>query len=182
MDKVAIFIDAGCLDKILQNSFGKPRLDFRKLIAALSEGKELLRAYYYHCMPYQGTNPTLEEKDRYRKKQSFIHRLSEIPRLECRQGRLARYSDPSVKGGLRYEQKRVDVMMAGDLVRLSATGKINDAILITGDSDFVPAIIETKQFGIVVHLFYVPPINDELREACDERTIISQELIDKIRM
>lgn len=182
MDKVAIFIDAGCFDKILANSFRKTKVDFQKVISVLSEGKDLLRAYYYHCMPYQGTTPTPEDKERYRKKQGFIHRLSEIQRFECRQGRLRRFPDPSAPSGYGFEQKRVDVMMAGDLVKLSATGKINDAILITGDSDFVPAIIETKQLGIVVHLFYYPPINDELREACDERTIIDQALIDRMKM
>lgn len=179
MDKVAIFIDSGYLDKLLKNEFRSPQIDLGKLARVLSSGRELLRSYYYYCMPFQSTHPTPYEKELYIKKQKYIHALSKIPRLELRQGRLAKF--PDGHGGFEFKQKRIDVMMASDLIRLSATGKINEAVLITGDSDFVPAIKEAKDLGVVVKLYYSPnAINAELLLSCDERIEIKKDLIETI--
>ena len=73
-------------------------------------------------------------------------------------------------------------MLGVDLVNLSAREQISTAILITGDSDFLPAIEVSKNAGIAIHLYHGgaanPPHND-LYNACDDRTQFSQELIEK---
>ncbi|MDA8211098.1 MAG: hypothetical protein M0021_04375 [Clostridia bacterium] len=57
-DKVGIFIDGAYLDKILQDEFGSPRIDYEKLAGWMSQGIPIFRTYYYHCLPYQGNPPT----------------------------------------------------------------------------------------------------------------------------
>jgi hypothetical protein len=48
--------------------------------------------------------------------------------------------------------------------------------------DFVPAVQAAKEAGVLVHLFHSDQaFHYELRDACDDRTLISEELIDKCR-
>lgn len=52
----AVFIDGGYIDKVLQFEHAGVRIDYSKLVRQMVQPDELLRAYYYHCLPYQG-NP-----------------------------------------------------------------------------------------------------------------------------
>ncbi len=72
----AVFIDGGYWAAMLRDEFsstvtdpatGEPRVvpakvDFGKLVESMASGYELLRAYYYYCMPYQSNPPTQEER------------------------------------------------------------------------------------------------------------------------
>ena len=175
MSRCAVFIDGGYLNKILEHEFSRPLLDYGKLSQELAGDTERLRTYYYHCMPYQGDPPTEEEKQRHANMARFIEALKRLPRFEFRQGRLAKR-----EGG--FEQKRVDIWIAVDLVRLSFSHQITKAIIISGDSDLVPAIEAAKDAGVVVELWYSRrAVHNELLQAADERFEITQSLIDKIR-
>ena len=91
-----------------------------------------------------------------------------------RAGRLGRV-------GGEFVQKRVDIALAADLVRLSCGRMIGKAVIVTGDSDFLPAIEAAKDAGVLVTLFYSESsIHDELLSAVDERTPIDQDLIDLV--
>jgi uncharacterized LabA/DUF88 family protein len=126
-------------------------------------------------MPLQSDPPTPEERARYAAKDRFIYRLKSLPRFEVRLGRLRRI-------GREYEQKRVDVMLSVDLVRLSWAQQIRKAVLVTGDSDYVPAIQAAKDAGVLVVLYYCRnlPVHDELLLACDDRHEITQDLINSV--
>ncbi|WGM90648.1 MAG: NYN domain-containing protein [Candidatus Bathyarchaeum tardum] len=58
---------------------------------------------------------------------------------------------------------------------------MDKAVLITGDSDFVPAVNVAKEEGIVTILYYskkrVLYVHNELLECCDETYEITQEII-----
>ncbi len=171
MERVAIFIDEGYLNKALE-SLGRPRLDYGRFIEAIQGDMPLLRTYYYYCMPYQSPTPTPEERNMYQAKLSFVRYLSRLPRFELRQGRL-------IKRGTEYVQRRVDIMLASDLVRLSVSGQIKEAVLVAGDSDFVPAIAIAKDAGVLVTLCYAPgAAHDELLDACDELVPITRDLLE----
>ncbi len=75
-------------------------------------------------------------------------------------------------------------MLSVDLVRLSSSSKIDKAILVSGDSDFVPAVRVAKDEGVIVELFYSTGqnISDELFQVCDDRFVITKEMIDKCTM
>lgn len=175
MSRIAIFIDGGYLKKVLK-LFEEPRIDYLKFSERLVAGKERLRTYYYDCMPYRSNPPSAEETKRYAAMQRFVESLRRLPRFEVRLGRLAKR--PS-----GFEQKRVDVLFAVDLTRLSASRQIGQAALVTSDSDFVPAIQAAKDDGVLVQLYYSPRLsyNDELLQACDDRIEINQDLINAVR-
>lgn len=173
-----MFIDGGYFQKLLQFVFRSPRIDFEKFSEMICEDCERLRTYFYYCMPYQSDPPTEEERERYSKSDKFVFSISRLNRFEVRLGKLIYV--PSTN---EYVQKRVDVLLSVDLVRMSWDHQIGKAVLVTGDSDFVPAIQAAKDAGVLTVLYYSrahPQVSalDELLYACDERVEITQELID----
>ena len=176
MGRCAVLIDGAYLDKVLDNDFSRAKIHIGRLGDELAGSMERLRTYYYHCMPFMSTPPTPEERTRFASMDSFIFNLRKLPRFQFRQGKLQ-------KIGNDFRQKRVDILMAVDLVRMSASQQIEKAILITGDSDLVPAIESARDSGVIVELhFSSNSRHDELLQACDERFEITRNLIDKVRL
>lgn len=179
MSRIAIFIDGAYLQYVLKEDFGSPRLDFRLLSQKLAGGKEILRTYFYDCLPYQSQNPTPEERDRFGKKQRFFAALEKNPRFQVRQGRLE-FRGNDHRGCPIFEQKRVDILMGVDLALLAAKHQITDAAIVAGDSDFLPAIEAAKTEGVVVHLYHGRSPHRDLISSCDERIRIEQPFVDSV--
>lgn len=151
--RIAIFIDGGYLEKIIKNEFAEVSIDFAKLVEVLREGRELLRTYYYHCLPYQSNRPTPEESDRFAKKEGFFSYLRRLPRFSVRLGKLA-FRGTDNAGNKSFEQKGIDTLLSIDMVNLAATRQVSDIILLAGDSDYIPAIEVTKTHGVGVILYH----------------------------
>ncbi len=181
-NRCAIFIDGAYMEKVLKNEFDEIRIDFEKLSSELAKGVPILRTYYYNCMPFQDDPPTEHQKEMHAKRDSFIARLQKLNRYEVKLGKLVKRPCDNCHY-IRFEQKRLDVLMAVDLVRLSASRQIDQAILVTGDSDFVPAVNVAKMDGVLVQLYYSNRSkSDELYDACDERFEIKRKLIQKVKL
>ena len=179
MSSAAIFVDGGYFDRVSRDC-GSPRIDFGKLATELAKPNDLLRTYYYHCLPYQSVPPTQEEIDRHLGKQRFFSALNRLNRFEVREGKLEfRGVDKDTLKPI-FEQKRVDIYLGVDLVLLAVKNKIARAILITGDSDFLPAIRAAKNEGVLIHLYHgsgpQQPHRD-LWEEADDRTLITPDLL-----
>ena len=185
MGIAAAFIDGGYLDKVLYYDHTNQRIDYAKLVKKMVHPDELLRAYYYHCLPYQGNPPTEEEKSRYSSMHRFTTALSFLPRFEVRLGRLAfRGREPN--GEPIFIQKRVDCMFGVDMALLAGKGKITNVSILSGDSDFIPAIEAVKREGVLVTLWHGRFSQDtspsrQLFEVCDERRELTNEIINEIR-
>jgi uncharacterized LabA/DUF88 family protein len=182
-NQAAVFIDGGYLAKVMSQEFGSPRIAFEKLAIKMAGDDELFRAYYYNCLPYQGTHPSFEESERYGKARRFMDALNRLPRFEVRLGRIAARGIDSVTGERIFQQKRVDIMLGVDLVLLAAKGRIHRAALFTGDSDFIPAVQIAKNEGVHVHLFHGNrgQVHDEIWTSADDRTQVTAEFFDSIR-
>ncbi|MGH8005972.1 MAG: NYN domain-containing protein [Candidatus Binatia bacterium] len=182
--RAAVFIDGGYLDKVLQEDFASPHIAYDKLVVALTQTKDLFRTYYYHCPPYQSNPPTSEESKRYGRKHAFFTRLSLLPSFEVRLGRLVKQGYDE-KGRPIFIQKRVDCMIAVDMVLLAAKRQVTHIELISGDSDFVPAVEAVKRESVVVTLWHgnfqgkTSPSRD-LYKTCDDRQPITRDLISRI--
>lgn len=177
MEKAAIFIDGGYLNRILKDKFAQLNIDYAKLSEAACEELKLsrLRTYFYHCMPLiRPGNKNDEQK--HAEMQRFVSKLRRLPRFEVRLGRLQ-----LING--QFKQKMVDVLMSLDIVGMSFGGQIQHAILVAGDSDFIPAIRKAKDQGAIVHLFYHPAsVHNELLDEIDELHVLSPEFIEKIKL
>jgi uncharacterized LabA/DUF88 family protein len=174
MRTFAHFIDAGHLDKTLAAS-GIRRIEFDRLLSLLAidahtaDSEEVFASYYYDCLPYLGMDPSIAEREQHNAKRSFFAAIGRTYGLTIRLGVLARRDD-LVTGRSCFTQKRVDGQITSDMVLLAARGHITDAILLTGDSDLIPAVETAKDQGIRVHLFHGSSAHRDLIDACDTHT------------
>ena len=174
-NRAAVFIDGAYLTKVLEIDFGKPRIDLASFSDILCGDYERLRTYYYNCMPYQSCPPTDDERRRFAAMDKFIYTIKKLPRFEVRLGRLG------CVGG-EFIQKRVDISLAVDLVRLGCARVIGKAVIVTGDSDFLPAIEAAKDMGVLTVLYYSKTsVHDELLAAVDEGFVIDKGLIERVK-
>ena len=180
-DKVGIFIDGAYLDRIFQDEFRSPRVDYEKLASWLAQGIPIFRTYYYHCLPYQSNPPTSDESQRFSKRQSFYNRLSQLPRFDVKLGKLE-FRGFKTDGAPFFIQKRVDILLGVDLVLLAAKQRITHATIFAGDSDFLPAISVAKNEGVLITLCHgtTHPPHDDLWKSADERIPLTQDVINSI--
>ncbi len=184
MSRLAILIDGGYVDKVLQDEFGGAKILYDKLaqeVAGLvSSQQNILRVYYYHCLPFKSDPPTREEAERFSSSQNFFDALNRLPRFEVRLGRIyprGRNAD----GTMKVEQKMVDVLISVDLVRLATRGQVTDIVIASGDSDFVPAIQVAKDEGVLIWLLHGAKPHSELLNIVDERLRLNAELMKRIK-
>jgi len=181
MSRVANFIDGAYLSFLLRDEFSLSKIDYQALADRMADGVDILRTYYYNCPPFQSSKPTVAEKKRFAKAQSFFTALERLSRYEVRLGRLApRGID---KGGNPiFQQKRVDIMLGVDLALLAGKNQITHAHLLAGDSDFIPAVAAAKNEGILVRLYHGQNCHKDLWDCVDERVPITKAFIDAITL
>lgn len=163
MGRAAVFLDDGYFGHVTRN-YGDLRVDYESFTDAICEPDNRFRTYYYNCPPWQSDPPTEDEKERMSGYHQFTEALSYLDRFKVREGRLQKIGD-------EYKQKKVDIMLAVDAIKLASTGKIDRAVFVTGDSDFVPVVEGIDGTGVTTTLCYDPnlAIHDSLRSAVDER-------------
>ncbi len=167
--RVAIFIDGGYLDVLLHDECNGCKVSYDKLSRKIAGDIEILRTYYYNCLPYRHDPPTPDEETRYTQAQKFHNALRSSPRFEVREGMLV-HRGRDKNGQPIYVQKGVDVQLCLDLAMLSAKQQISHAAVITGDSDLIPAIHVAKDEGVLIHLYHGKFPHRMLVQIADERT------------
>jgi uncharacterized LabA/DUF88 family protein len=180
----AVFFDAGYMIKVIQNDHNHARVDLGKLSQVMADPDQLLRAYYYNCLPYQSNPPTDEERERYSNMHRFITRLKYLPRFEVRLGRLA-LRGHDARGMPIFVQKRVDCMVGVDMALLAGKRTITNVALFSGDSDLLPAVEAVKREGVLVTLWHGSNASEsrpsrELYEMCDERRELTSDIVARI--
>ena len=185
MGVATVFIDGGYLDKVLYFDHQNQRIRYDKLSEIMAGDNELLRAYYYNCLPYQGNPPTDEERKRYGSMHKFITKLSFLQKFEVRLGRLVQRGYDK-DGKPVFVQKRVDCMVGVDMALLAGKRTITSVALFSGDSDLVPAIEAVKREGVSTTLWHgsLSPKtrpSRELFQMCDVRSELTPTIIKRIR-
>ena len=162
-----IFIDAEYVINSAKHLRGAPgkvsinKINWQSIINRLSEGKKLIRTYYYTAKLDENTN-----NETFQKQAEYLQRLKhDIPFLELRLGRL-------VKMGESWIQKGIDVKLSLDMVIKAFRNHYDVAALIAGDSDFIDLIEEVKdKYGKQVLLLTFDRedamVNEELLLAAD---------------
>ena len=105
--------------------------------------------------------------------------MESFSRYTVRLGRLA-YRGNDRDGNPIFDQKQVDSLLTLDLVQLAMKQAIQEAVLVAGDSDFIPAVIAAKSEGVLVRLFHGDRPHSDLWQEADERIQFSQSFIDSI--
>jgi len=157
LNSTLVFIDEAFLSK-LSRYFGNEkyikfdRLKFAELISKNERGF-LSKVFLYTAPPFQPTNPTKEQilkKEGYDK---FIKRLKEGG-IVIREGRCQRLK---IGGNYIYNQKAVDILLSTDMVTAPVNyPKTKQIILVSNDSDFVPAIefLNERKIKTILYVYY----------------------------
>lgn len=197
MARLAIFIDGGYLDALARDEFSV-WVDYRKFSDQITatvasktpEPVDLLRTYYYHCLPYQSNPATVEEARRYSQKHRLFERLRHLDRYAVREGRLI-FRGLDAGGNPIFQQKRVDLLLGLDFALLSGKKQITHTAVVSGDSDLIPAFDVARQEGISTWLFHGPrqskvggsaTFASELWLAADERIELDQAFMNRVAM
>ena len=173
-EKCAIFIDGGYLNKLLEK-IGKPSVDYVKFSEKICQVLKVsrLRTYYYNCLPFVRKGNKQDEimKD---KKEGFYNKLNRLPRFEVKLGEL------QMIGG-KFKQKKIDVLMSLDIVDKCFESQIQHAIIIAGDSDFIPSIKKAKDYGAITHIFcHKDAVHEKLLDEIDETHYLTKDFFKDI--
>jgi uncharacterized LabA/DUF88 family protein len=181
----AVFIDGAHLSKTLRHAYPDVgRIGYDKLAALVAGPTELLRTYYYNALPYVSHQPTDEELERASKRRRFHDALRHLPNVTVREGRCSRTWSADRQAYV-YKQKYVDVSLCADLVRLASKNRIDVAVLVAGDSDFIPAVEVAKDEGVQVKLLCSPnprEVHADLVAIVDQRMTLDAAMIDAVRL
>lgn len=170
--RAVVLLDGAYLDHLAQGPWahgGRPLpLDLRRLTRHLNQGRRPQAVYYYYALPWISDPPLPAEHHFRGQQEKFLAFLASDPRWVLREGRVER------RGGTRpgdwvFEQKRTDVQIAVDMVRLAWRGEAEHIILLAGDSDLIPALEDAKAAGIRITLAYHPgAVHRDMLAACDD--------------
>ena len=177
MKEAGVFIDGAYLSKMLKY-FGERGIDIGLFVHALCTNEVLFRAYYYDCLPHQSENPTPEERRRLSTKRQFFNSLERLDHFTVREGNLI-FRGNDEHGHPLFVQKQVDLLLGLDLALLVSRRRIDMAILLAGDSDFIPAVRFAREEGALVRLVHGPvgTYKKELWTLSDERVELTQQLL-----
>ena len=157
-ERVAIFIDGSNLYHSLQENCGRFDVDFAAFGQRLTDGRELLRIYYYNVLRDADRDPQA-----YQDQQKFLTALHNTPYIETRLG------SSKMRGQVTVE-KGIDIMVATDLLKFAWDDLYDVAILVSGDGDFAYAVETVKNMGKHVEVAaFTPNLSQELAAAADDR-------------
>jgi uncharacterized LabA/DUF88 family protein len=161
-----LFIDGGCLrETILQigNDYAagaKLEVDF----AALTAGFH--KVFYYDALPSRlGTESEFDFKVRHDAVAAIHDRLGALDRFHVYEGETRRSLSRA-----KQEQKKVDIMIAVDMLTHSFRRNMQQATLLTADLDFKPLLDALVMDGMFVTLWCPPNrTNADLVKSADKR-------------
>ena len=155
VQRVMVYIDGSNLYKSLKYSEGDRKLDLSKFANKLvGQDRQLVRTYYYIAPVDQ-----MKQPEQFRAQQKFFGALRRIDYFELRLGRLV-YSKgwPDVPPS----EKGVDIRLAMDMLVHAVNGNYDVAVLVSGDTDFVDAVLAVKSQGLHVEAALFPGYPDKL--------------------
>jgi uncharacterized LabA/DUF88 family protein len=160
-----LFVDGGCLRAVLtrfsDRYFGgiEIELEYNKFL------NEFTKCFYYDAYPSQ--KPGQSDADYEAIQKDFQARAEHI--AETRGWHV--YEGEAIHRRKRgMEQKKVDVMIAVDMLRHTFRGNMHGATLLTSDLDFKPLLDALVSEGMYVQLWYPPgETSGQLARAADAR-------------
>ncbi|MEJ4113209.1 NYN domain-containing protein [Corynebacterium kroppenstedtii] len=79
-----------------------------------------------------------------------------------------------IETGQRRTQKAVDTRLVADMILAAVRQQCSDIVLVSGDQDMIPGVVEASALGIRVHLygFSWDSMSNALRHKCDSITVL----------
>jgi len=167
--RTAVFIDGGNLYRRLKdlNIKSTGKFDYMGLIRSLANNDRLVYVGYY-----VGQVKIERENDKSTELHANQQRLfasleKSIPNIKIVKGRIQNFK------GL-YKEKGVDVRLALDIYRLANENLYDKALIISSDSDLIPAIelVKTMENKTVEYIGFSNRSSIELMRKCHSKQIL----------
>ena len=174
--KTAIIIDGGHLRVLAKQAGYWYDPDYIEAVskACFEKDEFQFRVLYYDCAPYNGSRkrPVSRKSQEFKGSDKWLETLAAKPLLAVRRGilkfrgyvfkkSLARI--PSLPPSLsdkhfkpRFEQKGVDMRIGLDMATYAANRTVDRIVLVTGDTDFLPAMKLARTAGLQIVLVQFP--------------------------
>ena len=196
-NKLIIFVDGSNLyHSLVETGFKPGKVDYHKLFEKISNIKNPIVRFYIAALTKDFT-----EKER-SSQQTFFSNLRKNPNLSIHFGKLQKTRNTVFqqtlvikslgfcnkcleKAGLllsafspsSFKEKGVDVKIAIDLVIMAEKNEFNTAILLSGDTDLVPAVEHSTKNKKVINAYFDLTSGKMLREASSSTFRITKETI-----
>lgn len=170
MKRVAVFIDGNNFYYSLRG-LGRKKVDFMKLIDMFVGDGKLVKVFYYNAL----LDIEIGEA-KYWGQQKFFDKLRGFG-FDVKLGRLRKHK----KGGeYFFDVKGDDVFLVTDLVSGAYEGDFDEAVLVSGDEDFVPAVCKVQKLGkSVINAYFKRSSSSVLKGLCNS-SICLNDYINKI--
>ena len=159
-----LFLDGGCLRARLKDIATRYCRGAPLKINWWGPSGGFQKIFYYDALPSQKPNQSDEEFEAERKEVEDLHaKLATFDRFRVNEG------DTRYRKGRGLEQKKVDVMIAVDMMIHTIRRNMDDAALLAGDADFTPLLNALSNEGMFVTLIHPPKVSKDLLAAADAR-------------
>lgn len=178
MKKVAFLVDGFNLYHAIDKNFGDSKykwLNLRKLAENLVDDEDIVDRVFYFTAYVTWDKTKVERHKKYvralsaNKIEIILGKFKEVKktirldRMEINPD-LSEFNLPNELNYKTYEEKKTDVNIALKIVELALTNKYNKIYIVSGDSDFVPAIKFVKQRNKNIKFINILPFNAKGRD------------------
>lgn len=144
--------------------------DFAKHLAA---GRHIVGRNYYIGVIKADSSNTKGQELRRKQQQLFAHLRSKEQKFNIVLGE-------NKRNGGTYHEKGVDVRMAVDIVAGAYLDKYDTAIVVSSDSDLIPAIMHARKGGKKIeYVGFAHKPTDDLKKNCDACLLLTKKDIDQ---
>lgn len=170
--KSALLIDGGHLRACAKAAGHTFDVSFIERFASrcISQEEYLFRVLYYDSPLYRGrqTQPISKAPKEFKASDTWLNDLAKIERFAVRRGTLAfrgwkLKGEPPVGRELEdgdfspvFEQKGVDMRVGLDIATISDRRSVDQIILVSGDTDMIPAMKHARKAGVEIRLIQLP--------------------------
>jgi uncharacterized LabA/DUF88 family protein len=177
--RLEIFVD-GTNFRVVQVEAGIRDIDIPRLARQLARGYVLVKMRYYTSPLPDSQSPA------YRGQHRFFERLRETRAVELVLGRneprRENFHCPrcgAISTHRYHVEKETDVKLATDMVVGAHANRYDVAMLVAGDTDYVPAIEAVQATGRKVIWCHFPTQahTDRLRQVCDEQVLLDDKFL-----
>ncbi len=159
-ERAAVLIDNYYLKKEVLNEVENGfKLDYMSFCGTLckNHNSSHWKTYVYDC--------------EFKSNELLLSSLEKLTNFTIRRGE-------KQKQGLHYVQKQVDIQLAVDMITLTKNNTIQNLILVSGDSDFIPAVRYVQDQGSRVYLWTAKKDkNGDLARACDGAYALNEKVL-----
>jgi len=159
--------------------FGVEQTDPRKypdVFLRAQPPEEHYRTFIFDALPFVPERANRWQLEQYRRKQAYLEAVQYYERIAVELGEVRPKHTRCIRCGANFNvavQKLVDVKISVRLVSLAWSGIVRKIVLVSGDSDLLPAVEAVKDSPTTVRLAYVEEqdigASKALLRACPEK-------------